>query len=182
MTKMNKKTKIIIILLAAGVLLFSAVQFIIIPSINHRQEQYAAAQNDSLTHDINSVLKYKSQYIGDNSNTVNLFYNLPLNNVSMKFQINSDDCSLTVNYLDTVWNIGEEKVQRDLVYNSATAFSLIDNLTKITYEFSGKSYFFTRSQFENVFGTPLPSLLNQKILSEKIQSKLDDTKFVEEFY
>lgn len=23
-----------------------------------------------------------------------------------------------VNYLDTVWNIGEEKMQRDLIYNS----------------------------------------------------------------
>jgi hypothetical protein len=180
--KMNKKTKIIIILLVVGALLFSVVQFIIIPTINHRQEQYAVAQTDSLTHDINSVLKYKSQYIGDNSNTANLFYNLPLNNVSMKFQINSDDCSLTVNYLDTIWNIGEEKVQRDLVYNSAAAFSLIDNLTKITYEFSGKSYSFTRSQFENAFGTPLSSLLNQKVWSEKIQSKLDDTTFVEEFY
>lgn len=179
---MNNRNKIIVILLAVGMLLFSVVQFIIVPGINHRQEQYAIAQTDSLTHDIGNVLKYRSKYIGDSSNMANLFYSLPLNNVSMKFEIDSHDCSLTVNYLNTVWNIGEAKVQRDLVYNSAASFSLIDNLTKITYEFSGKSYSVTRSQFETAFGTPLSSLLNQKVWNEKIQSKLNDPAFVKKFY
>ena len=100
----------------------------------------------------------------------------------MKFQIDSSHCSLTVSYLDTVWNIGEEKVQRDLIYNSAAAFSLIDNLKAITYEFSGNSYSFTRAQFENVFGNPLSSLLEKKTWSKKIQTKLNDINFVESFY
>ena len=53
----------------------------------------------------------------------------------MKFEIDSEACTLTVNYLDTVWNIGEEKVQRDLIYNSVAAMAAIDNLSGITYNF-----------------------------------------------
>jgi len=88
---------------------------------------------------------------------------------SMKIEINSEDCILTVNYLDTVWNIGEEKVQRDLLYNSVAAMAAIDNLSGITYNFSGDSYSFTRKQIEDVFGTPLSNLLKQEKWSEKIQ-------------
>ena len=180
--EMNKKNKLIITLLAVGVLMFSAVQVVILPARASKQEKYNAQQTDSLTHDISNVLKYKNQYVGNNSNTLNLFYHLPMNNLSMKFQIDSSHCSLTVSYLDTVWNIGEEKVQRDLIYNSAAAFSLIDNLKAITYEFSGNSYSFTRAQFENVFGNPLSSLLEKKTWSKKIQTKLNDINFVESFY
>lgn len=107
-------------------------------------------------------MDYKSPYIGDASNIGNLFWNLPLNNVDMKFEINSETCALTVNYLDTVWNIGEEKVQCDLVYNSVAAMAAIDNLSGITYNFSGESYSFSRKQIEEVFGSPLSELLEQE--------------------
>lgn len=86
-------------------------------------------QTDALTHDISVVEDYKTSYIGNANNVSGLFEVLPLNNVSMKFEINSEDCTLTVNYLDTVWNIGEEKVQRNLVYNSVAAMAAIDNLS-----------------------------------------------------
>ncbi len=131
-----------------------------------------------MTHDITSIEDYKNLYIGNASNVGNLFWNLPLNNVDMKFEIDSEACTLTVNYLDTVWNIGEEKVQRDLIYNSVAAMAAIDNLSGITYNFSGDSYSFERTQIEDVFGTPLSNLLEQEKWRNDVQDKLKDTDFV----
>lgn len=179
---MNKKSKIIIGLLTIAVILFCLIQFWIIPANQSKKEAYAQNQTDALTHDITSIEDYKSPYIGNASNVGNLFWNLPLNNVDMKFEIDSETCALTVNYLDTVWNIGEDKVQRDLIYNTVAAMAAIDNLSGITYNFSGDSYSFERTQIEDVFGTPLSNLLEQEKWRNDVQDKLKDTDFVEQFY
>ena len=179
---MNKKSKVIISLLAIAIVLFCTILFWIIPTNQAKQAEYARNQTDALTHDISVVRDYKTSYIGDANNVSGLFEVLPLNNVSKKFEINSEDCILTVNYLDTVWNIGEEKVQRDLVYNSVAAMAAIDNLSGITYNFSGDSYTFTRKQIEDVFDTPLSNLLKQGNWSEEVQNKLNDMDFVGQFY
>ena len=179
---MNKKNKMIIGLLAIAVILFCIIQFGIITANQEKQVEYAKNQTDALTHDITSIEDYKNPYIGNASNVGNLFWNLPLNNVDMKFEIDSEACTLTVNYLDTVWNIGEEKVQRDLIYNSVAAMAAIDNLSGITYNFSGDSYSFERTQIEDVFGTPLSNLLEQEKWRNDVQDKLKDTDFVEQFY
>lgn len=179
---MNMKSKVIILLLVIAVILFCAIEFFIIPKMSEEKASYALDQTDSLTHDISAIEKYKSQYVGSASNTANLFYALPLCNVAMEFQIDSENCILTVNYLDTVWNIGEEKVQRDLVYNSAAAMAAIDNLAGITYNFTGESYFFSREQLENIFGSPLSSLLDEDAWSKKVQEKLNSPDFVGQFY
>lgn len=179
---MNKKSKVIISLLAIAIVLFCTIQFWIIPTNQAKQAEYVHNQTDALTHDISVVGDYKTSYIGDASNVSGLFEVLPLNNVSKNFEINSEDCILTVNYLDTVWNIGEEKVQRDLVYNSVAAMAAIDNLSGITYNFSGDSYSFTRKQIEDVFGTPLSNLLKQEKWSEEVQTRLSSKEFYQQFY
>ena len=129
-----------------------------------------------------AIEDYKTAYLGDANNVRDLFGNLPLNNIPRQFEINSDDCTLTVNYLDTVWNIGEDKVQRDLIYNTVAAMAAIDNLSGITYNFSGDSYSFERTQIEDIFGAPLSNLLEQEKWSNDVQDKLKDTDFVEQFY
>lgn len=180
---MSKKSKVIIFLLVIAVILFCIVQFWAVPAKQAKQEEYAINQTDALTHDISSIEDFKSSYVGDTSNIVNLFYSLPLCNLSMKFQVNSETCALTVNYLDTVWNVGEEKVQRDLVYNSVAAMATIDNLSEITYEFSGDAYSFTREQIEAVFGTPLSDLLiDNSTWNENVQNQLRSIDFVTQFY
>lgn len=179
---MNKKSKVIIGLLAIAVILFCAIQFWIIPTNRAKEAEYARNQTDALTHDISVIETYRTPYIGNASNASGLFEVLPLNNISKKFEINSDNCTLIVDYLDTVWNIGEEKVQRNLVYNSVAAMAAIDNLTGVTYNFSGDSYSFTRKQIENVFGTPLSNLLEQENWSEEVQDKLKDMSFVGQFF
>lgn len=180
--KMNKKNKVIICLLTIAVFLFCIIQFGIIPNNRAKEADYARKQTDALTHDISVIDNYVSPYIGDANNICGLFEVLPLNNVSMKLEINSEKCALTVNYLDTVWNIGEEKAYRDLVYNSVAAMAAIDNLSTITYNFSGASYYFERTGIENVFGSPLSELLQQDIWNKEVQEKLNDSHFVEQFF
>ncbi|MEG1267966.1 MAG: DUF4825 domain-containing protein [Oscillospiraceae bacterium] len=179
---MSKKNKIIIGLVALATVLFCIIRFGIIPANQNKQAEYAKNQFDSLTHDIASIIKFKSAYIGDASNVGNLFYALPLSNISTKFEIDSKECTLTVNYSDTVWNIGEEKVHRDLVYNSVAAMALIDNLTAVTYNFSGDSFSFDRKQMETVFGSPLSDLLDKDVWKKKVQSQIGSDDFVEQFY
>lgn len=179
---MTKKNKLIIWLLIVVVILFCVIQFWAIPAIQDRQEKYALNQTDSLTHDISAIEVFEHSYIGDASNTANLFYSLPLCNISMKFQIDSDACTLTVNYLDTVWNIGKEKVQRDLIYNSVATMAAIDNLSDITYEFSGDLYFFDRKQIEDIFGSPLSNLLEEEKWISDVQNKLSSSEFCQQFY
>ena len=181
---MKKKNKIILFsLLAFAIVLFLIIEFAIIPSVKNSRAEYAKNQTDAFTHDITVIEDFKSPYMGDASNISNMFYALPLNNISMKFQLNSEAGALTVSYLDTVWNIGEEKVARDLIYNSVAAMAAIDNLNEINYEFSGSSYSFSREQIETIFDMPLSDLLTDKsIWEEKIQSKLNSTAFVEQFY
>ena len=99
--KMNKKSKIIIGLLAVAVVLFCVIQFWIIPANQARQEAYAQNQTDALTHDISAIEDYRTAYLGDANNVRELFGALPLNDIPRKFEINSDDRTLTVNYLDT---------------------------------------------------------------------------------
>lgn len=179
---MNKKNIIIICLLAVGILLFCTIRFVILPANERKQMQSAENQTDALTHDIAAVYEFKSAYVGDAVNSSHLFYALPLNNVSMTFEIDPDTCGLTVNYLETVDAIGEEKVLRDLVYNAAAAMAAIDNLSSITYQFTGDTYTFDRQQLEKIFGAPLSALLEEDVWSEKVQVRLNDADFVGQFY
>lgn len=179
---MNKKSKVIICLLAIAVVLFCIIQFWVLPSKQAKEANYARSQTDALTHDISVIEDYRTPYIGNAVNISGLFEVLPLNNISKKFEINSDNCILTVNYLDTVWNIGEEKVHRDLIYNSVAAMAAIENLSGITFNFSGDSYFFEREQIEEVFGSPLSNLLEQGNWNTEVQDQLKDADFIEQFY
>ena len=179
---MKKKNRVLLCLLAVAVILFLVIQFGIIPANQRKQAEYAKNQTDALSHDITAIEDFKSSYVGDAANLSSLFYALPLNNIPMKFQISSDTGSLTVNYLDTVWNIGEEKVNRDLLYNSVAAMAAINNLSAVTFEFSGASYTFLRGDIENVFGTPLSDLLEEDVWQEKVQDQLASRDFVEQFY
>ena len=179
---MSKKNILIICLFAVAAILFCTIQFGIIPYNRAQEAEYIRKQTDALTHDITSIQEYKSPYVGDAGNTGNLFRALPLNNVSMMFEIDSESCTLTVNYLDTVRNIGEEKVQRDLIYNSVAAMGVIDNLSGITYNFSGESYSFDRQKIEEVFGSPLSDLLEPGKWSKEVQEPLNSDNFVIRFF
>jgi hypothetical protein len=100
----------------------------------------------------------------------------------MKFQINSDDCTLTVSYLDTDWNIGDEKVHRDLIYNAVAAMALIDNLSGVTFEFPEDTFQFSRAEIQQVFSDDLSKLLGKNSWKALVQAKLSDSDFISQFH
>lgn len=179
---MKKRNKIIIALIAIAVIMFCTICFFIIPNMERNQAIYNSNQQDALTHDITAIEDYRTRYLGNAANVSGLFEQLPLSNVEKKYQIDSEKCSLTISYLDTVWNIGEQKVYQDLLYNAIAAMASIDNLSSITYAFPEYSFSFTRAEMEEVFDNDLSSLLDEKIWKEKVQDRIADKDFLEQFY
>lgn len=179
---MKKKMRISMHLLAIAIIICGIVSFCIISAARRKQTAYTFEQTDALTHDISVVEEYKSPYVGDAGNIANLFYSLPLGNVPMEFQIDSENCTLKVDYSEEVQNIGEEKVQRDLIYDTLAAMAAIDNLSGITYGFSDAEYSFDREQMENIFGSSLSELLEPENWENEVHSRLNTKAFVEQFF
>ncbi len=175
---MKNKNRLIISLLTIGIALFAVVQFVVIPHNQTEQQKYLSAQQEPATHDLNTVLKYKNKYMGNASNDANLFNHLPLSTTGMNFQLFSDKLDLEVNYKDTVWNIGEEKVKRSLLYNSTAAFALIDNLQVIDYNFLDTSYQVKRNDIEALYSN-FPDILNSKKWDSLVRVKMNDSQYVD---
>ena len=178
---MQRKNIWIVSLLVLGAALLAAVVFWLLPVQERQQEQTRTAQTDARTHDFSAVAAYASPYVGDNSNTVNLFYHLPLGDVPSRFEI-EQDTQLRVRYQAAAAELGTDKVRRDLVYDSAAAFALIDNLDAVTYVFPDGSYAFTRAQVEALLGAPLSALRDGTAMHDRVQARLDDADFVASFY
>lgn len=107
---------------------------------------------------------YKSQYIGDNSNTSHLLSALPLSEYGYVFEIDSENCGLTINYNCTDWYNNENLyIHKALIYNSVSLFKLINNLETITFNFSGSSYTITRKAIEEQY---------------PVDQKINDNEFV----
>ncbi|MDY4996346.1 MAG: DUF4825 domain-containing protein, partial [Bacilli bacterium] len=101
---------------------------------------------------IDNIIKYKNNYVGNNSNTGNLINNLPLSEYGYVFEIDSVNLELTVDYYITDWYINENHyLEKSLLYNSVSIFSLIDNVEELTFNFSGKSYKVNRKQIEELY-------------------------------
>ena len=178
---MKARDKIIVCLAIMGIVLFGLVQGVIIPRNDRKNVQYMAQQQNPTTHDLNSILKYKNKYMGNSSNIINLFHNLPLNNVPMSFELLPDKLRLEVNYKDTIENINENKAKKALIYNSTVAFALIDNLEGINYNFTGLTYKVSRSDVEKWYGQKLSDLLKSEEWKSKVQDKLEENEYVNGF-
>lgn len=182
-----------------GAILYIVVRFIIIPDSVRKEMEYNKAQYNAVTHNLNSILPYKSPYMGDASNIINLYNNLPMT-VDRTFQLLSDELTLVIYYKDTFLQVGEKSVEmqedetndsngkqnqvyqdevfKDLIYNSTAAFALIDNLKKINYNFTDINYSVTRDMIEELYTVKLSELLTEKNWSVLVQDKLKDSEFV----
>lgn len=178
---MKNRNRWIIALLAVGILLFAVMQLYVIPLRQARQNQYLAAQQEPATHDLNTILSYKSRYMGDASNDANLFQSLPLSNVGMSFQVFPEKLMLEVNYKDTVWNIGKEKAESALLYNSTAAFALIDNLQEIDYEFDGATYRVKRTSITTLY-SDFHEILQTGHWRTAVQAKMNDEQYIGEAF
>ena len=135
---------------------------------------------------IDNILKYQSKYIGDNSNTGILISNLPLSEYGYVFEIDSNNLGLTIDYHITDWYINDEMyVERALVYNSVSLFSLIDNLQYITYNFTGNSYTIKREKVQELY--PNYSNINENGINKDkfniyLENKMNDDVFIKNIF
>lgn len=132
---------------------------------------------------IRQIIRYQSNYIGDNSNTGNLFNALPLSEHGYVFEIDSENCGVTIDYHTTDWYGNEDLyTEKGLIYNSVSAFALIRNLEYIRYNFSGSSYMITREKVEQNYPEYRQVVAGQEINKEAfdqyVESKMNEEEFV----
>ena len=135
---------------------------------------------------IDNILKYQNKYVGNNSNTGNLISNLPLSEYGYVFEIDSNNLGLTIDYHITDWYINDEMyVERALVYNSVSLFSLIDNLQYVTYNFTGNSYTIKREKVQEIY--PNYSKINENGINKDnfniyLENKMTDDEFIKDIF
>lgn len=195
---MKNKNKLIAGLIIIGIVFFCIVMSVVIKN-NENGEQYKTEQLEATTADINYIIEYKNKYMGNNSNTINLFYHLPLSTSNMTFELFPDDLTVQINFQDTLLIVGKESmshkqyaangladelsriyrnnVEKSMIYNSTAAFALIDNLEHITYHFSDISYTVDRADVESLY-SDFGTILNVTNWKNEVQDKLKDSAYV----
>ena len=132
---------------------------------------------------IHNIKKYKNLYIGNNSNIGNLLNSLPLHEYGYVFKIDSKNQVLTVNYNATDWYHNEELyINKSLIYNSVSIFSLIDNVQSIQYNFSGSTYTTTRKMIEENYPHFKQVKENEKNFNQYLENKMNDDEFTRRIF
>ncbi|MBY0086085.1 DUF4825 domain-containing protein [Brevibacillus sp. M2.1A] len=173
------RNKIILALVLIGVVLFMAIQIMIIPQNEAQSEQYQLAQQNPLTHDLESILPYKNKYMGATSNLV-MFNHLPLSDFKRTFQLRPEKFTIEIHYEDKTTDIEAKLFKQAMLYNSVAAFALVDNLQTVEYRFADTTIVATRGAIQGLFGEDLASLLTKEKWRTGVQDKLRDDQFVEE--
>lgn len=135
---------------------------------------------------IDNIIKYKNKYIGNNSNIGNLLHSLPLSEYGLVFEIDPKNLGLTVDYHITDWYINDNLyVEKALVYNAVSIFSLIDNVQTINFNFSGKTYKINREKVQLNYPN-YSEIINSGIDKEKfndyLESKINDEEFIKDMF
>ena len=135
---------------------------------------------------IDNIIKYKNNYVGNNGNTGNLINNLPLSEYGYVFEIDSVNLGLTIDYHITDWYINENYyLEKSLLYNSVSIFSLINNVDKLTFNFSGKSYQVYRKQIEELYpnySDIIANEVNEYNFNNYLENKINDNNFVKKIF
>lgn len=155
---MKRKNVWIFVLMLCTGLVYCLLNFVVVPEIRLRESLQELSQQDAMYHDISAIQKFRSPYLGNASNTGSLFYNLPMMQYPMTFEIDPDTCTLTVRYDAASEQVGP--VRETLAYNTVAAMAAIDNLECICYVLNDAEYTCTRQQVEAHFGAPLAPLLD----------------------
>ncbi len=135
---------------------------------------------------IDNIIKYKNKYVGNNSNDGNLLNSLPLSEHGLVFEIDSEKLELTVDYHITDWYINDDLyLEKALIYNSVSIFSLIDNVQVIHYNFTGKSYQIDREMVEEIYpdyNKINDNGINKDNFNKYLEQKINDDEFVKEIF
>ena len=132
---------------------------------------------------IDNIIKYKNKYVGNNSNDGNLIASLPLSEYGYVFKIDSENLGLIIDYHITDWYINENYyLEKSIVYNSVSIFSLIDNVKYIKYNFSGKTYDVKRENVENYFPhykDIVKDGIDKDAFNMYLEQKIRDVEFID---
>ena len=135
---------------------------------------------------IDNIIKYKNEYVGNNSNDGNLIASLPLSEYGYVFEVDSKNLGLIIDYQITDWYINENYyVEKSLLYNSVSIFALIDNVNYIKYNFSGKTYEVRREDVVNNYpnyNKIINKGIDKKAFNKYLESKIDDMDFIEKVF
>ncbi len=133
---------------------------------------------------INNLMKYKNEYVGNNSNTGNLISNLPISEYGYVFEIDSENLNLTINYHVTHWYIMEDYnlyLEKCLMYNAISIFYLIDNVESITFNFTAASYKITREQVEGIYPN-FKNIKDNDSFNLYLENKIMDDTFIDYYF
>lgn len=174
---MKKKNVLIILLVAVAIISIIFVRNIL--TINNQEDSFN--QEEALKSDIENLSKYKSKYMGDASNFLNLNNRLALYDIPKTFQLYPDELMAEINYEEAASNIDEGKIKRGLFYNSTANFVLIDNLKVLKLNFEEVSYTISREKLEKWYGKELSSLQDYEQWKKEVADKLSDTEYIDKF-
>lgn len=180
--KITKKDILIVVLIVAAILLSVLIVGKWIPHREQMEQEYLEQQTDALTHDIACIEQFRNPYMGNASNTTQIFGWLPLCDVPKTFELDSDARIVFVKMEQNAQEIGEEKVRRDVVYAAVAAMASIDNLEGVTFVFPDETDTVMRTKAKAILGEPLADLLSADVWKTQVQEKLTDMDFVNGFY
>lgn len=176
------KNKIIVGLLVVGLILFTWMQMVYLPSQERIQEEEEFRQLNPETHHFEKVLQFENLYMGNAGNNMNLVGHLPLSDVPRFFQQDPDEFTFTVNYEMSVKEIGMERVEKAILYNATAIFALIENMEIVKFSFAEQSYTVTRERVNNWFGEDVVSFKNEKVFREKVQQPIIAREHLDEWF
>lgn len=132
---------------------------------------------------IDNIIKYKNEYVGNNSNDGNLINSLPLAEYGCVFEIDSENLGLTIDYQVTDWYINNNNyLEKSILYNAVSIFSLIDNVQTVKFNFSGNNYLVTREKIEKLYPNYKDIVTNDTIdkdnFNKLVEEKMNDDDFV----
>ena len=207
MKGMRKRNIAIVVLFMIGMILAAAAIFGT-HEIGRQKSKQWNEQFSITGNQWNLIKNYQSQYMGDSSNIVGLFYHLPLGSEKMTYQIDSEAFIFEIDYTQGLAQVGihnhnvsreknfsekkdrkrgENEAYQAMVYNSVLAFSLIDNLQGIRFRFKDHCFFATRERVMQSGQFVLPiqdeegaNALKKSILEQKSIKKLFTNLFEEE--
>ena len=175
----HKKDISIAILLVTGLLILLGIECVYRPAQEKRQQEYETRQRDPITHDLASIQQYKSLYMGDTVNTIHLFGNLPLQDLPSSYENDPESLTFQINYNVSLDSLSEPAVMRALIYNSAAAFGLIDNLEGLRYCFLDQEFSVSRADFSQYFDHSFSELVQTPSLWESaLKEPLQDDNVV----
>lgn len=172
---MRGKNIWIIALVVLGVVGLVFVEGFVNPGNEAKQNRYEAEQQNPLTHDFAALVKYRSPYMGDNSNLSHLNQALPLQERLDGYQLYPETFTAQVNYSLNTHEMDTEELERILVYNAIANFVMIDNLEQVVYQLENTSYTLHRESAQQWTGTELEKLQNVELWNSIVREKLVET-------